>query len=80
MNNRPTQPVHNLEVYTFPNYVITPTSLNEIQLISGKVLNKPNSAVVIQQEEQIDNQPEEGEDTTVQEEIPPHTPQPSKIT
>jgi hypothetical protein len=75
-NNRPTQPVHNLEVHTFPTYVITPTSLNEIQLRFGKVLNKPNSTVVIQEEEQIDNQPNEEEHTLVQEEIPPHTPQP----
>jgi hypothetical protein len=78
-NNRPTQPVQNLEVQTFPTYVITPTSLNEIQLRSGKVLNKPNSTVVIQEEEQIDNQPNEEEDILVQEEIPPHTPQPSEI-
>jgi hypothetical protein len=41
-NNRPTQPVQNIEVQTFPTYVITPTSLNEIRLRSGKVLNKPN--------------------------------------
>ena len=66
MNNRPTKHAHNLEVQTFPTYVITPTSLNEIQLISRKVLNKPNSTVVIQEEEQIDNQPHEEEDTPVQ--------------
>jgi hypothetical protein len=59
--------------------VITPTSLNEIQLRSGKVLNKPNSIVVTQEEEEIYNQPNEEEDTPVQEEIPPHTPQPSEI-
>ena len=47
-NNRPTQPVQNIEVHTFPTYVINPTSLNEIQLTSGKVLNKPNSTVVFQ--------------------------------
>ena len=39
--------------------MITPTSLNEIQLRSGKILNKPNSTVVIQEEEQIHNQPNE---------------------
>jgi hypothetical protein len=78
-NNRPTQPVQNLEVQTFPTYVITPTSLNEIQLRSGKVLNKPNSTVVIREEEHIYDQPNEEEDIPVQEEIPPHTPQPSEI-
>jgi hypothetical protein len=46
--------------------VITLTSLNEIQLRSGKVLNKPNYIVVIQEEEQIDNQPHEEEHTPVQ--------------
>jgi len=47
--------------------VITPTSPNEIQLRFGKALNKPNSTVVIQEEEKIDNQPDEEEDTLVQE-------------
>jgi hypothetical protein len=76
MNNRPTQPVQNIEVQTFPSYVITPTSLNEIQLRYGKVLNKPNSIVVFQEEEQIYNQPNEEEYILVQEEFPLHTPQP----
>jgi hypothetical protein len=48
--NRPTQPVHNIEVHTFPTYVINPTSLNQIQLRYGKVLNKPNSTMVIREE------------------------------
>jgi hypothetical protein len=39
--------------------VITPTSLNEIQLRSRKVLNKPNPIVVIQEEEQIYSQLDE---------------------
>jgi hypothetical protein len=46
--------------------VINPTSLNEIQLRYGKVLNKQNSTLFIQEEEQIDNQPNEEEDTHVQ--------------
>jgi hypothetical protein len=66
-------------VQTFPTYVITPTSLNEIQLRSRKVLNKMNSIVVIREEEHIGDQPNEEEDILVQEEIPPHTPQPSEI-
>jgi hypothetical protein len=44
-----------------------------------KVLNKPNSTVVIREEENIDDQPSEEEDIYVQEEIPPPTPQPSEI-
>ena len=46
---------------------------------SRKVLNKPNSTVVIREEENIDDQPSEEEDIYVQEEIPPPTPQPSEI-
>jgi hypothetical protein len=89
-NNRPTQPVQNIEVQTFPTYVITPASFNGIQLRSGRVLNKPNPTVVIQEEEQVDNQAVEEEeqmdnqsdeerDTPVQQEIPPHIPHPSEI-
>lgn len=46
-NNRPTQPVHNMELQAFPTYVITSAPLNEIQLRSGKALNKTNSTVDI---------------------------------
>lgn len=50
-NNRPTQPVHNMELQTFPTYVITSAPLNEIQLRSVKALNKTNSTVDIQEEQ-----------------------------
>jgi hypothetical protein len=46
-NNRPTQPVQNLEVQTFPTYVITPAPFNGIELRSGRVLNKTNPTMVI---------------------------------
>jgi hypothetical protein len=36
--------------------VITPASFNGIELRSGRVVNKPNPTVVIQEEEQVDNQ------------------------
>jgi hypothetical protein len=41
-NNRPTHPVQNAEVQTFPTY--------EMQLRFGKVVNQSNSAVIIQEE------------------------------
>jgi hypothetical protein len=41
-NNRPTHPVQNAEIQTFPTY--------EIQLRSGKVVNQSNSGVIIQEE------------------------------
>ena len=55
-NNRPTQHVQNIEVQTFPTYVITLASSNGIELRSGRVVNKPNLTVVIQEEEQVGNQ------------------------
>jgi hypothetical protein len=58
-NNRPTQPVQNIEVQTFPTYVINPTSFNGIELRSGSVVNKPNPTVVIQEEELVVNHAEE---------------------
>jgi hypothetical protein len=36
--------------------MITPASFNGIELISRRVLNKPNPTMVIQEEEQVDNQ------------------------
>jgi len=69
-----------MELQTFPTYVITSAPLNEIQLRSGKVLNKTNYIMVIQ-EEQSENQPDEDEDTPAIEEIPhdiPYRP-PSQI-
>jgi hypothetical protein len=54
-NNIPTQPVQNLEVQTFPTYVITPAPFNGIELRLGKVVNKENPTVVIREEEQVDN-------------------------
>jgi hypothetical protein len=68
-NNRPTKPVQNIEVQTFPIYVITPASFNGIELRSGRVVNKPDPTVVIQEEEQVDNHIEEQIDNqAVQEE------------
>ena len=52
-NNRTTQLVQNLEVKTFPTYVITPASFNGIELRIGNILNKPNPIMVIQEEEQV---------------------------
>jgi hypothetical protein len=62
-----------MELQTFLNYLITSAPLNEIQLRYRKVLNKTNSIVVIQ-ERQSKNQPDEDEDTPAIEEIPPDIP------
>jgi hypothetical protein len=53
-NNRPTQPIQNIEVQTFPTYVIMPAPFNGIELRSGRVVNKTNPTMVIQ-EEQVHN-------------------------
>jgi hypothetical protein len=39
-NNNPPQPLHNVEMHAFPTYVITHVPLQEIQLRSGKVLDR----------------------------------------
>jgi hypothetical protein len=57
-NNKPPQPLHNVEMQAFPTYVITLVPLQEIQLRSRKVLDRQRPSVVIQEEE--------GEETTKQ--------------
>ena len=37
-NNKPTQPLHNVEMKAFSTYVISPVPLQEIQLRSRKVM------------------------------------------
>jgi len=64
-NNRPTQPVQNVEVKTFPAYVIMPTPFNGIELRLGRVVNKTNPTVVIQ-EEQVDNHRNQEEQKDIQ--------------
>ena len=49
-NNRPSQPVHNAEIHMAPTYVIHSAPLQEIQLRSGKTLNKTPPAVIIHEE------------------------------
>jgi hypothetical protein len=53
-NNRLTQPIQNVEVQTFPTYVITPALFNGIELRLGSIVNKTNPTMVIQ-EEQVHN-------------------------
>jgi hypothetical protein len=50
-NNRLTQPIQNVEVQTFPTYVITPAQFNGIELISRRIVNKKNPTMVIQEEQ-----------------------------
>jgi hypothetical protein len=49
-NNRPTQPIQNIEVKTFPTYVIMSSPFNGIELISERIVNKTNPIMVIQEE------------------------------
>ena len=62
-NNKPTQPLHNFELQTFLTYVISPVPLHEIQLRSGKVLDKQKPSVVICEEEE-DETPDQTTDHT----------------
>jgi hypothetical protein len=47
LNKKPTQPLHNVDMKTFPTYVISPIPLHEIQLRSRKVLDRQRPSVVI---------------------------------
>jgi hypothetical protein len=64
-NNRPTQPIQNVEVQTFPTYVITLAPFNGIELRSGRVVNKTNPTMVIK-EEQVHNHTNQEEQIDVQ--------------
>jgi hypothetical protein len=46
-NNKPPQPFHSVEMQAFLTYVITPVPLQEIQLRSGKILDRQRPSVVI---------------------------------
>jgi len=61
-NNKPTQPLHNVEMQTFLTYFISHVQLHEIQLRSGKVLDRHRPSVVIQEEEEYETieQPMDG--------------------
>lgn len=49
-NNRPPQPIQNIELQPFPTYVIIAFPLNEIQLRSQQTVNKNKSAAGIREE------------------------------
>ena len=50
-NNKPTQALNSIELQTLPSYLISTVPIHEIQLQSGRVVNdKPNSAVIIHEE------------------------------
>jgi hypothetical protein len=51
-NNKPPQPLHNVEMEAFLTYVITLVPLQEIQLRSGKFLDRQRPSIVIQKEEE----------------------------
>jgi hypothetical protein len=65
-NNRPTHPVQNIEVQTFPTY--------EIQLRSGKVVNQSDPTVIIQEENDNHSEEENTQTTPAEEEASPPIP------
>jgi hypothetical protein len=67
-NNKPTQPLQNVELQTFLTFVISPGPLHEIQLRSGKVMDRQKPSVVIQKEEE-DETPEKPTDETKWEDV-----------
>jgi hypothetical protein len=67
-NNKPTQPLHNVELQTFSTYFISHVSLHEIQLRSWKVLDKQKPSVVIREENE-DETPDQPMDDTKWEDV-----------
>ena len=53
-NQRPNPPLGNLDMQNFPAYVISPAPISEIQLRSGKILEKLEPRVVIEEEDPVD--------------------------
>jgi hypothetical protein len=64
-NNRLTQPIQNIEVQTFPTYVIMQSPFNGIELRSGRIVSKTNPTMVIQ-EEQVHDHTNQDEQIDVQ--------------
>jgi hypothetical protein len=62
-NNKPTQPLHNVDMKAFPTYVIYPVPLQEIQLRSRKVLDRQRPSIVIQEEEEEETPKQPMDDT-----------------
>jgi hypothetical protein len=67
-NNKPTQPLHNVELQTFLTYVISLVPLHKIQLSSGKVLDRQRPSIVIWEEEE-DETPDQPTDDTKWEDV-----------
>ena len=67
-NNKPSQPLHNPEIQMAPTYVIHLAPIQEIQLRSGKTLNKTPPTVIIQEEsreEKTENEISEEEEVQI---------------
>jgi hypothetical protein len=62
-NNNPPQPLNNVDMQAFSTYVITFVPLQEIQLRSGKVLDRHRPSVVIQEEEEEQTTQQPTDDT-----------------
>ena len=50
LNNRASLPAYNVDLQTFPTYLVTLVPIQEIQLRSRKVLNQQDPIVIIEEE------------------------------
>jgi hypothetical protein len=75
-NNKPTQPLHNVEMQAFSTYVITLVPLQEIQLRSGKVMDMQRPSIVIQEEEYDETPKQSMDDTRWEDAIVPNDQEP----
>jgi hypothetical protein len=75
-NNKPPQPLHNVEMQAFPTYVITPVPLQEIQLRSKKVIDRQRPSIVIHEEEEEETIKQSMDDTRWEDVIIPKNQEP----
>jgi hypothetical protein len=77
-NNLSNSPAFNVELPTFPTYLVTPVPLQDIHLRSGKVLKPKYSTVVIEEEMEEEETPDQtNNDDQPEEVIIPTTQTPS---
>ena len=71
LNNMSTQALNNIEFQTLPSYVISITLVHKIQLQSGRVVNdKPKSSVIICEENEEVEDPNEVMNDTILKDVP----------
>jgi hypothetical protein len=75
-NNKPPQTLNNVDMQSFPTYVITPIPLQEIQLRLRKFLDRQRPSIVILKEEEEETTQQPMDDTRWEDVIIPNNQEP----